>query len=57
MVKRKYNDFIWLRNILIKMYPGIAVPPLPGKTMKSLDEKLVQRRKGYFESFLYEILC
>ncbi|EAS01365.2 PX-SNX-like domain protein (macronuclear) [Tetrahymena thermophila SB210] len=55
-VKRKQNDFIWLRNILIKMYPGIPIPPLPGKTMKSLDDKLVQRRKGYFESFLYEIL-
>jgi len=56
VVKRRYTDFIWLRTLLIKMYPGIPIPPLPEKTIKSLDEKLIQRRKGYFESFLTEIL-
>ena len=56
IVKRKYTDFVWLRTLLIKMYPGIPIPPLPGKTMKSLDEKLVSRRKGYFESFLAEVM-
>lgn len=56
IVKRKYTDFVWLRSLLIKMYPGIPVPSLPGKSMKSIDEKLVSRRKGYFEAFLHEIL-
>jgi hypothetical protein len=28
-VKRKTHDFEWLRNTLIKFYPGLVVPPLP----------------------------
>lgn len=28
-VKRKTQDFEWLRNMLIKFYPGLVVPPLP----------------------------
>lgn len=28
-VHRQHSDFEWLRNMLIKMYPGIVVPPLP----------------------------
>lgn len=28
-VKRKSQDFDWLRNTLTKFYPGLVVPPLP----------------------------
>ena len=31
-VKRKSQDFEWLRNCLAKFYPGIVVPPLPSQT-------------------------
>lgn len=27
-VKRKLSDFIWLRNTLTKIYPGIVIPYL-----------------------------
>jgi hypothetical protein len=47
-VKRHNSDFFWLRNILIKMYPGIPLPPLPEKTIKTMNEKLASRRKMYF---------
>jgi len=36
------------------MFPTISIPPLPKNT--SLSEKLIQRRKAYFESFLNELL-
>ena len=26
---RRYNDFIWLREYLEKLYMGIPVPPIP----------------------------
>lgn len=28
-VQRQHSDFEWLRNTLVKMYPGLVVPPLP----------------------------
>lgn len=54
-VQRKFSDFLWLRNLLNKLFPGISIPPLP-KAVKASDDKLIERRKGYFESFLIELL-
>ncbi|GLV44464.1 Sorting nexin 1 [Carabus blaptoides fortunei] len=31
IVRRRYNDFIWLRQKLVESYPTHIVPPLPGK--------------------------
>jgi hypothetical protein len=47
-VQRRYNDFIWLRTILQKEYPGFYIPPLPEKGVKrSFDEAyLVERMKN-----------
>ncbi|EGR30401.1 PX domain protein [Ichthyophthirius multifiliis] len=44
-VKRNANDFLWLRKILVKMYPGVYIPPLPHKQIKNIDLKFVERRK------------
>lgn len=38
-VRRRYSDFDWLRNLLLSRYPGMSVPPLPGKTMISSNSK------------------
>ncbi|EGR34872.1 hypothetical protein IMG5_001010 [Ichthyophthirius multifiliis] len=54
-VKRTYNDFIWLQNILIKIYPGISVPQLPETVIQFMDDKLANKRKAYYERFLQEI--
>ncbi|KAK7603707.1 hypothetical protein V9T40_003706 [Parthenolecanium corni] len=31
IVRRRYNDFVWLRNKLVETYPTRLIPPLPGK--------------------------
>ena len=31
LVWRRYSDFVWLRNLLVKSFPGIFIPPLPEK--------------------------
>ncbi|KAE8747661.1 hypothetical protein FOCC_FOCC005641 [Frankliniella occidentalis] len=31
IVRRRYNDFVWLRQKLIEAFPTHLVPPLPGK--------------------------
>ncbi|XP_043472791.1 sorting nexin-30-like [Leptopilina heterotoma] len=30
-VRRRYNDFIWLRQKLVEAYPTHIIPPMPGK--------------------------
>lgn len=31
IVRRRYNDFIWLRQKLVDSYPTHIIPPMPGK--------------------------
>ncbi|XP_066583969.1 sorting nexin-7-like [Prorops nasuta] len=31
VVRRRYNDFIWLRQKLVEAYPSHIIPPMPGK--------------------------
>ncbi|KYN50152.1 Sorting nexin-30, partial [Cyphomyrmex costatus] len=31
VVRRRYNDFIWLRQKLVDTYPTHIIPPMPGK--------------------------
>lgn len=31
IVRRRYNDFIWLRQKLVDAYPTHIIPPMPGK--------------------------
>lgn len=38
---RRYNDFMWLRDSLVREYPGVIVPPLPEKTMLGTVEKFI----------------
>ena len=35
LVKRRYSDFEWLRQVLTKFCPGIVIPPLPNKKIGS----------------------
>ena len=32
IVRRRYTDFIWLRNILVNYFPTSVIPPIPKKT-------------------------
>lgn len=33
LVSRRYSDFQWLRDVLIKLYPGKNIPPIPKKSL------------------------
>ncbi|CAD8053120.1 unnamed protein product [Paramecium sonneborni] len=52
-VQRRYNDFIWLKEILSKIYPGRYIPPLPKKTVLKNDQELnLLKRMKFLEKFL-----
>jgi len=55
-VIRRYSDFEWLSNELIKFYPGIIIPPLPEKqSVGNLTNEFVESRRRALEKFLFRI--
>ena len=57
-VNRRYSDFIWLRDILISMFPTIIIPQLPKKKIgnRRFEEDFIQKRIKGLQNFLDEIL-
>ncbi|KAG0165718.1 Sorting nexin, cytoplasm-to-vacuole targeting pathway/endosomal sorting [Apophysomyces sp. BC1034] len=59
-LKRRYSEFESLRNVLIRLYPAVIVPPIPEKhsfvdyaALRSKDDKaLVEKRKRMLQTFL-----
>jgi len=53
VIKRRFSDFIWLRNILNKVYIGAFIPPLPERLPVALWPKgYVETRKMELELFV-----
>ena len=56
-VTRRYSDFDWLRRLLIKLYPGFNVPPLPNKKMgtRRFDLDFVMKQMKFLELFMNNV--
>ena len=59
LVRRRYRDFVWLRNQLCLGYPAAIVPPLPPVDSPLKDDRfsarfIAQRRAG-LELFLRRV--
>ena len=57
-VNRRYSDFVWLRDILISLFPTVLIPQLPKKKIgnRRFEEDFVQKRLKGLQNFLDEIL-
>ena len=56
VVVRRYNDFLWLHDILTDEYPYAVIPPMPEKnTMNRFEIDFVESRRASLQSFLREI--
>ena len=56
-IRRKYSDFEWLRNTLIKIYPGNYIPPLPIRTLNiNSNEKKLEKYQRFLEKFMNELM-
>eukprot|EP00826_Nyctotherus_ovalis_P001823 TRINITY_DN1032_c0_g3_i2.p1 TRINITY_DN1032_c0_g3~~TRINITY_DN1032_c0_g3_i2.p1 ORF type:complete len:511 (-),score=138.56 TRINITY_DN1032_c0_g3_i2:139-1671(-) len=53
---RKEDDFVLLRNALVKTCPGYFIPALPQNPIKKLDFEHMQSRKVDLEIFLHRVL-
>ena len=58
IVKRRYSDFEWLRNALIKNNPGLMIPPLPNKKMGSrrFELSFIEKRMKFLQNFIDNII-
>ncbi|MCQ2820891.1 MAG: hypothetical protein MJ252_26840 [archaeon] len=58
LVTRRYSDFLWLRQVLIKFNPGQVIPPLPNKKIgnKRFEKDFVNRRMGYLQKFIDSVM-
>jgi hypothetical protein len=58
-VKRRYNDFLWLRNSLIRDYPTVFVlssdlqiPPMAEKNQRNLEMDYLSKRAQILQQFM-----
>ncbi|CAD8162170.1 unnamed protein product [Paramecium pentaurelia] len=55
-VQRRYSDFLWLRELLCKIYPGKSIAPIPKKSvLKNENELYLHKRMKFLENFLKSI--
>lgn len=55
-VERRYSDFVWLRNILLKFYPTQIIPPIPNKKASKRTPRHIQKRMRILTMFLSDIV-
>ena len=56
VAERKFENFVNLRNILLKLYPGYIVPPLSAKVEKKLEKADIEKKKNYLQIFLNDLV-
>jgi sorting nexin-7/30/sorting nexin-8 len=58
LVRRRFSDFDWLRNILQKFFPRIFLPPLPNKKIgnRRFESDFVQKRMEKLQVFINYII-
>ena len=56
-VNRRYSDFIWLRDSLMKFYPGIYCPPIPEKKAgpTRFEAKFIEKRRLFLNKFINDL--
>ncbi|ODQ82592.1 hypothetical protein BABINDRAFT_30855 [Babjeviella inositovora NRRL Y-12698] len=57
-ITRRYSDFVWLLEILVKKYPFRAIPDLPPKKFSGSpqDTQFLQRRRRGLSRFINQLI-
>ncbi len=57
VVRRRYRDFEWLYKVVSKRYPGMVIPPIPGKQLiGAKDAKFTDMRARALSLWLNRLL-
>ena len=57
-VQRRYSDFDWLRNTLIKYFPFKLIAPIPGKKIgnRRFNVDFIEKRMNFLQKFIDSII-
>lgn len=56
-VFRRYSDFVWLRTVLVKSFPGVFIPPLPEKkVLGNKENAFVESRRIDLQRWLQRVV-
>ena len=57
LVKRRYSDFEWLRQVLSKFNPGHLIPPLPSKKIgpRRFELDFIAKRMKFLQKFIDDV--
>jgi hypothetical protein len=56
-VTRRYNDFVWLRETIEKLHPGLPIPPIAKKSsFRKFHDAHLKKRMMILETFLNKTL-
>jgi sorting nexin-9/18/33 len=56
-VHRRFSQFVFLHNTLTRLFPGIALPPLPAKQYAGrFNDAFVEARRGELQRYLNKIV-
>jgi len=56
-VFRRYSDFVWLRTVLVKSFPGVFIPPLPEKKLVgNKEQQFVEARRLDLQRWLQRVV-
>jgi sorting nexin-1/2 len=56
-VFRRYSAFEKFRNCLVTRYPGLYIPPIPGKQMAGRKEEATIKERQYFLNLFLGKCC
>ena len=53
-VRRRFSDFVWLRETLIKFFPRMIIPPMPNKKIgtRRFEEDFIEKRMKFLDRFI-----
>jgi len=54
---RRYSHFEKFRSCLVTRYPGLYIPPIPGKVMTGKTENYVVQERQYFLDMFLKKCC
>jgi hypothetical protein len=55
-VKRRFSEFLLLRESLTQSYQGVFVPPVPAKTYAANTDRKIAERKFMLNRFIKELV-
>lgn len=56
VVYRRYRDVVWLHDRLCSIFPGVIIPPIPGKKLVgNMDAEFVEARRAALEDYLNRV--